>query len=98
MKFLFHSINHLKTIYGEKTRQYFDYDESNYFETIPDTNQSVVQLFGNKTYLTLSTENQVWCEYTLIIDIFIPNFPIAENLSENEARLTLLTLNAESEI
>jgi hypothetical protein len=82
----------------ETVKQSSNHDESNYFKTIPDTNQSVVQLFGNKTYLVLSTANEVWSEYTLILDISIPNIPSANNLSENEAQLTLLSLENESEI
>ncbi|CAF1140584.1 unnamed protein product [Rotaria magnacalcarata] len=82
----------------EETKQHFDYDESNYFKTIPDTNQSVIQLFGNKTYLILNTANQVWSEYMLILDISIPNFPIEKSLSRSETRLTLLTIDTESEI
>jgi hypothetical protein len=34
----------------------------------------------------------------LILDISIPNFPSAKDLSGSEARLTLLTLDTESEI
>lgn len=74
------------------------HDESHYFKIIPDSDRSIVQLFGNKTYLVLNTANQVWSEYTLILDISIPNFPSAKDLSDNEARLTLLVLNNESEI
>ncbi|CAF2236238.1 unnamed protein product [Rotaria magnacalcarata] len=82
----------------EERKQYIDYGESNYFKTIPDTNQSAIQFFGNKTYLILNTANQVWSEYTVILDISIPNFPLAKNLSRSEARLTLLNLDTESEI
>ncbi|CAF4269377.1 unnamed protein product, partial [Rotaria sordida] len=82
----------------EETKQSINHDESNYFKTIPDTNQSIVQLFGNKTYLVLNTANQIWSEYTLILDISIPNFPSAKNLLDSEARLTLLTLDNKSEI
>ncbi|CAF4876732.1 unnamed protein product, partial [Rotaria socialis] len=82
----------------EETKQYIDYGESNYFKTIPNTNQSAIQFFGNKTYLILNTANQVWSEYTVILDISIPNYPLAKNLSRSEARLTLLTLDTESEI
>ncbi|CAF3684272.1 unnamed protein product, partial [Rotaria sordida] len=82
----------------EETKQTINHDESNYFKPISDTNQSIVQLFGNKTYLVLNTANQIWSEYTLILDISIPNLPSAKNLSDTEARLTLLTLNNKSEI
>ncbi|CAF1258882.1 unnamed protein product [Rotaria sordida] len=77
----------------KKRQQYIDHDESIYFKTISGTNRSVVQLFGNKTYLVLSTANQIWSEYTLILDISIPNFP-----SNSENQLTLLTLDTQSEI
>ncbi|CAF2112743.1 unnamed protein product [Rotaria magnacalcarata] len=82
----------------EETKQSIGRDESNYFKASPDMNQSVVQLFGNKTYLVLSTANQVWSEYTLVLDISIPIFPSAKDPSDSEARLTLLTIDAESEI
>ncbi|CAF3356499.1 unnamed protein product [Rotaria socialis] len=82
----------------EETKKSIGRDESHYFKAMPDTNQSVVQLFGNKTYLVLNTANQVWSEYTLVLDISIPNFPLAKDPSDSDARLTLLTINAESEI
>ncbi|CAF3090352.1 unnamed protein product [Rotaria sp. Silwood2] len=85
----------------EKRKQCIDHDESTYFKTISGTNQSVVQLFGNKTYLVLNTANQVWSEYTLILDIFILNFPSINTpsvTSNSEAQLTLLTLDTQSEI
>ncbi|CAF3035361.1 unnamed protein product [Rotaria sp. Silwood2] len=77
----------------QQKKQFIDHDESTYFKTIIGTNQSVVQFFGNKTYLILNTANQVWSEYTLILDISIPSFA-----SNNEAQLTLLTLDRQSEI
>ncbi|CAF4751560.1 unnamed protein product [Rotaria sp. Silwood2] len=85
----------------EKRKQCIDHDESTYFKTISGTNRSVVQLFGNKTYLVLNTANQVWSEYTLILDIFILNFPSINPpsvTSNSEAQLTLLTLDTQSEI
>ncbi|CAF0793768.1 unnamed protein product [Rotaria sordida] len=85
----------------ERRKQYVDHDESIYFKTISGTNRSVVQLFGNKTYLVLNTSNQVWSEYTLILDISIPSFPSTNDQSvalNNETRLTLLTLDTQSEI
>ncbi|CAF3050511.1 unnamed protein product [Rotaria sp. Silwood2] len=82
----------------EEIKQSINHDESSYFKAIPNSNQSVVQFFGNKTYLVLNTANQVWSEYSLILDIYIPNFPSAKNLSDSEARLTLLTLDDKSEI
>ncbi|CAF3929639.1 unnamed protein product [Rotaria sp. Silwood2] len=85
----------------KRRKQCVDHNESIYFKTISGTNQSVVQLFGNKTYLVLNTANQVWSEYILILDISIPNFPSTNNpsaTSNNETRLTLLTLDTQSEI
>ncbi|CAM4944105.1 unnamed protein product [Rotaria socialis] len=82
----------------EETKQSIGRDESNYFKAIPHMNESVVQLFGNTTYLVLNTTNQVWSEYALALDISIPNFPLAKDLSDSDARLTLLIINAESEI
>ncbi|CAF4898615.1 unnamed protein product [Rotaria sp. Silwood1] len=76
-----------------RRKQFVDHFEWTYFKAIPGTNRSVIQLFGNKTYLVLNTANQVWSEYTLILDISIPSFP-----SNSETRLTLLTLNTQSEI
>ncbi|CAF3719514.1 unnamed protein product [Rotaria sp. Silwood1] len=80
----------------EKRKQCVDHDESIYFKTISGTNESIVQLFGNKTYLVLDTANQVWSEYTLILDISIPNCP--STVSNNETQLTLLTLDTQAEI
>ena len=77
----------------EQTKQSVIDDESIYFKTISDTNQSVVQLFGNKSYLVLNTSNEIWTEYTLIIDISIPNYP-----SDDQGRLTLLSLDDKSQI
>ncbi|CAF4710126.1 unnamed protein product [Rotaria sp. Silwood1] len=85
----------------KKRKQCIDYDESTYFKGISGTNRSVIQLYGNKTYLVLNTANQVWSEYTLILDISIPNFPLTNDssvTSNSEARLTLLTLDTQSEI
>ncbi|CAF0796987.1 unnamed protein product [Rotaria sordida] len=85
----------------ERRKQFVDHDESTYFMAIPGTNRSVVQLFGNKTYLVLNTANQVWSEYTLILDILIPNFLSTNGQSgalNNQTRLTLLTLDTQSEI
>ncbi|CAF3325918.1 unnamed protein product [Rotaria socialis] len=82
----------------ETRKQHVDHDESFYFKTIPEKNRSVIQLLGNKTYLVLNTANQVWPEYTLILDIYLPSLLSMNSPSNNEARLTLLTLDTESEI
>ncbi|CAF4059619.1 unnamed protein product, partial [Rotaria sordida] len=76
----------------EKKKKEIDVDESKYFKTIAGTDESVVQLFGNKTYLVLDKSADPWYEYTLILDICIPNWPT------NNEQLTLLTLNTKSEI
>lgn len=81
----------------ETRKQCSDHDESVYFKTKPDTNESVIQLFGNKTYLALNTANQIWTNYTLILDILIANFPLTSNPA-NEPKLTLVGLDTESEI
>ncbi|CAF3840928.1 unnamed protein product [Rotaria sordida] len=76
----------------EIKKKQVDVDESKYFKTIAGTDESVVQLFGNKTYLVLDKSADLWYEYTLILDICIPNWPM------NNEQLTLLTLNTKSEI
>ncbi|CAF4803881.1 unnamed protein product [Rotaria sp. Silwood1] len=85
----------------EKKKKQTDHDESIYFKTIPRTHQSVVQLFGNKTYLVLDTSTDLWSQYTLVLDISIPNFPMknhSSGSSNNEPQLTLVTLDTQSEI
>ncbi|CAF2919893.1 unnamed protein product [Rotaria sp. Silwood2] len=76
----------------EKKKKQVDVDESKYFRTIAGTDESVVQLFGNKTYLVLDKSADQWYEYTLILDICIPNWPM------NNEQLTLLTLDTQSQI
>ncbi|CAF1269029.1 unnamed protein product [Rotaria sordida] len=76
----------------EKKKKQVDIDESKYFKTIDETNESTIQLFGNKTYLVLSKSIEQWSEYTLILDISIPNFP-----TFNE-HLTIFSTNAETGI
>ncbi|CAF3962695.1 unnamed protein product [Rotaria sp. Silwood2] len=76
-----------------KTRKIqIDHDESIYFKSIDDTDRSVVQFFGNKTYLTLDISTTQYSELTLILDIFIPNFP------KNNEQLTLVILNSQLSI
>ncbi|CAF0744045.1 unnamed protein product [Didymodactylos carnosus] len=76
----------------EKTKNEADNDEWKYFKSINGINQSTIQLVGNKTYLVLDKSSDPWSEYTLILDIFIANFP-----TKNE-QLTLVILNSQSEI
>jgi hypothetical protein len=68
----------------EKKKKQVDHDESKYFKT---NDQSTIELFGNKTYLILDKSNDIWIEYTLILDISIPTWP-----NTNE-QLTLVILN-----
>ncbi|CAF1253694.1 unnamed protein product [Rotaria sordida] len=76
----------------EKKKKQVDIDESKYFKTINETNESTIQLFGNKTYLVLSKSIEQWSEYTLILDISIPNLPA------NNEHLTIFSMNSESGI
>ncbi|CAF3581442.1 unnamed protein product [Rotaria sp. Silwood1] len=76
----------------EKKKKQVDIDESKYFKTIDETDESTIQLFGNNTYLVLSKSIEQWSEYTLILDISIPNFPA---LNEH---LTIFSMNSESGI
>ncbi|CAF0811726.1 unnamed protein product [Rotaria sordida] len=57
-----------------------DIDGSKYFTF----DESSIQLFGNKTYLVLDTSNQHSSQFTLVLDIFVPKFPI------NNEQLTLI--------
>ncbi|CAF0824036.1 unnamed protein product, partial [Didymodactylos carnosus] len=76
----------------ERKKKHTDSDESKYFKPISGTDESVIQLFGNKSYLVLNKLTERWSEYTLVLDISVPNFP---TLNE---QLTLVTWNQESEI
>ncbi|CAF4632699.1 unnamed protein product [Rotaria sp. Silwood1] len=69
-----------------------DQDESTYFKSIDDIDRSVVQCFGNKTYLILDISTTQYSELTLIFDIFIPNFP------KNNEQLTLAILSPQLSI
>ncbi|CAF5057578.1 unnamed protein product, partial [Rotaria sp. Silwood1] len=76
----------------KKKKKQVDIDESKYFKTIDETNESTIQLFGNKTYLVLSKSIEQWSEYTLILDISIPNFPTFHE------HLTIFSTNSETGI
>jgi hypothetical protein len=67
-------------------------DQSKYFKTIDETDQSTIQLFGNKTYLVLTKSIEPWLEYTFSLDISISNLP-----ATNE-QITLFSINDQSEI
>ncbi|CAF1293234.1 unnamed protein product [Rotaria sordida] len=76
----------------EQKKKQIDIDESKYFKTIDGTNESTIQLFGNKTYLVLTKSIEQWSEYTLILDISIPSLPAI-----NE-HLTIFLTNLESRL
>jgi hypothetical protein len=85
----------------EKKKKQADHDESIYFRPIPGTHQSVIQLFGNKTYLVLDTSANLCSEYTLILDIFVPNFSTKDQSSVSsmsDGQLTFVNLDTQSEI
>jgi hypothetical protein len=79
-----------ENIWLEKKKQ-IDSNESHYFRTITETNECVVQLFGNQSYLVLEKSTESWSQYTFIFDILCP-------LSINGERLTLIRINSKSEI
>ncbi|CAF3260523.1 unnamed protein product [Rotaria sp. Silwood2] len=76
----------------EKKKKEIDIDELKYFKNIDETNESTIQLFDNKTYLVLLKSIEEWFEYTLILDVSIPNLP-----ATNE-HLTIFSMNSESGI
>ncbi|CAF2660678.1 unnamed protein product [Rotaria sp. Silwood2] len=76
----------------QKNKTQVDNDESHYFKTIDGTNQSVVQLCGNKTYLVLDISTEHNFGLTLVLDIYVPSFP------KNNERLTLVMLNPQLSI
>ncbi|CAF4453041.1 unnamed protein product, partial [Rotaria sp. Silwood2] len=80
-----------ENLWGKKKKE-IDIDELKYFKNIDETNESTIQLFGNKTYLVLLKSIEQWFEYTLILDVSIPNLP-----ATNE-HLTIFSMNSESGI
>ncbi|CAF3806237.1 unnamed protein product, partial [Rotaria sp. Silwood1] len=76
----------------EKKKTEIDNNECKFFKIIDGTNQSTLQLFGNKTYLVLNKSFDPWLQYTIILDIFVANLP-----SINE-QLTLITWNSQTKI
>ncbi|CAF0737820.1 unnamed protein product [Rotaria sordida] len=78
-------------IWKKKKIQADDY-ESKYFKTNNNIDYSIIELYGNQTYLVLDKSNEQWFEYTLILNISIPQLPII-----NE-KLTLIILNSKTEI
>ncbi|CAF3688992.1 unnamed protein product [Rotaria sp. Silwood1] len=80
-----------ETIWKQKQKQ-VDIDESKYFKTINETDESIVQLYGNQSYLVVNKSIYEWDNYTLILDISIPNFPTTEE------QLTIVILNLQAKI
>ena len=57
-------------------------DESKYFHTVDESNEAVLQFYGNQTYIVIEKSPEEWSIYTIILDILIPNLPIeGEQLS-----------------
>ncbi|CAF3947497.1 unnamed protein product, partial [Rotaria sordida] len=80
-----------ENIWKRKKNQ-IDIDEEKYFRTINETNESTIQLFGNKTYLVLEKSIQQWFEYTIILDISLSNLP---TINEH---ITILSVHSETGI
>ncbi|CAF4681489.1 unnamed protein product, partial [Rotaria sp. Silwood2] len=78
-------------IWKKKKIQADDY-ESKYFKTNMNIDYSIVELFGNQTYLVLDKSNEKWSEYTIILNISIPQWPIMDE------KLTLIILNSKADI
>ncbi|UJR20292.1 hypothetical protein I4U23_023423 [Adineta vaga] len=66
-----------------------DANEIKYFST---TDSSVLEFFGNKTYLVLEKSIETWFQYTLILDVSIPKWP------NKDKQLSLVTLNDKTQI
>jgi hypothetical protein len=79
-----------ESIWLQKKKQ-IDSNESHYFRTINKTDECVIELFGNQSYLVLEKSIDSWSQYTFIFDILCPS-PI------NGERLTLIRMNSKSEI
>lgn len=75
-----------------KKKTQSDDNEFNYFKSDENIDYSVVELYGNQTYLVLDKSNNDWDEYTFILTISILNLP-----NTNE-KLTLIALNPKSEV
>ncbi|CAM4811668.1 unnamed protein product [Rotaria magnacalcarata] len=80
-----------ETLWTQKQVQ-ADNDESKYFKSIAETNESVVQLYGHKSYLVAKKSASTWKNYTIVLDISIPDFP------SRREQLTLVLLNPATEI
>ncbi|CAF0773776.1 unnamed protein product [Adineta ricciae] len=66
-----------------------DSSEVNYFST---ADPSVIEFFGNKTYLILEKPTDIWFHYTLILDVSIPKWPAKDK------QISLVTLNDKIQI
>lgn len=69
-----------------------NFDESNFFRPIPNTDKSAIQLYGNKSYLILKKSPHKWYNFTIILDISIPEYPTKKE------RLSLIQFNSETEL
>ena len=75
------------TIWEQKKKQAYE-NESNYFKSHGD--YSTVDLFGHQTYLVLNKSTEDWSNYTLVLDLLIPQWP-----KPNEI-LTIITWNPQT--
>ncbi|CAF5000209.1 unnamed protein product [Rotaria sp. Silwood1] len=73
-------------------KKQIDIDESKFFKTIDGTDESTIQLFGNRTYLVLTKSIEQWSEYAIIVDISISNLPATDEY------FTIFSTNSQSEI
>ena len=77
------------TLWEQKKKQ-VDEDESNYFKSHGD--YSTIELFGHETYLVLSKSKEDWSNYTLILDLLIPQWPKSNEIT------SIITWNPQSTI
>ena len=71
----------------EQKKKQADQNELKYFQS------SIIQFYGNQTYLILDKSDEQWSEYTIILDICIPNWP--KNTNE---RLSLIQFNSKGQL
>ncbi|CAF1186262.1 unnamed protein product [Adineta ricciae] len=69
---------------------YFSTNDLQAVRTIEGTDQSVVEFFGNQTYLTLEKSTEPWEEFTFALDILISEFP------KTNEQITLITIPSSS--
>ena len=75
---------HFKEDLLEKKKEQFDLEESKYFQS------SQIHFYGNKTYLVFNKTKQIWFEYSIILDLFIPDH------SPLNQQITLLSINSKN--